>query len=209
MIYDKFEKNLVVFLEENFIKATVPAVKRTRLRQMSLGEVSVDPETDEVYFADDMKSSKLDALLDVVAEYPDEKMLVFMRSQKFARVVAKRMRDAGHRAEEWSGAVSEDERHRIKARFVNGDTDYIVATVASIGEGTDGLQAAARMMVWLERDDNNMLNEQAFRRLYRRGQTRQVISLDIVARNTYDKNQLSNLIQQTLARNKSLRKDKT
>jgi hypothetical protein len=62
------------------------------------------------------------------------------------------------------------------------------------------------MMVWLERSDDGMVNDQAFRRLFRRGQERQVVSVSIMAENTYDWGQLSKLIEQRLAMNKSLRK---
>ncbi len=201
-IYDKFEKNLIVFLNENPLIAKVPVVKRLRLRQMSLGEVDVTDDG-EVYFPENMKSTKYDTLRELL-DGLDEAALVFTHSQKYAAVVAARLRQDGFRAVEWSGAVSTSKRDDIKEQFLAGEVDYIVATPGSIGEGTDGLQHRARLMVWLSRDENNMLNEQAFRRLYRRGQERQVISIDIAAEDTYDSGQLSDLIQQTMRMNRSL-----
>ena len=106
----------------------------------------------------------------------------------------------------WSGEVSAKQRDQIKEQFINGELDYIVATIASIGEGTDGLQYRCRLMVWLSREDSMMLNEQAFRRLHRRGQQRTVLSIDIVADKTYDEGQLSTLIQRALDMNRSLKK---
>lgn len=208
-IYDQFEKRLIVWLKDNPLVASFPITKRIRLRQMSLGELQVTPVDggDEIVdFPEDMKSSKYDALVGLLSEY-GEPALILTDSQKYARVVVHRLVDDGFAAMEWSGDVPEAERHEIKDAFVNDKgVDYIVATIPAIGEGVDGLQHRARLMVWLSRSDNNMLNEQAFRRLYRRGQPHQVVSIDIVARDTYDDGQLGKLVQQAIDMNKSLRK---
>lgn len=210
-VYDQFEKRSIVWLQENVMVAKFPIVKRIRLRQMSLGELQVEyleDGTELVSFPDNMKSSKYEALADILRVY-DEPALILTDSQKYARVVVQRLVHDGFAAMEWSGDVPEKERHEIKEAFVQDQgVDYIVATIPAIGEGVDGLQHRARLMIWLSRSENNMLNEQAFRRLYRRGQQRQVVSLDIVARDTYDSGQLSNLMQQTLNMNKALQKEK-
>ena len=112
----------------------------------------------------------------------------------------------GKRAVSWTGEVGEKERHEILDAFVETkEVDYIVATIASIGEGVDGLQHRAHIMVWLSRSDNMMLNEQAFRRLHRRGQDKTVISVDIVALDTIDDGQISVLLQRAIDMNRSLR----
>jgi len=205
-IYDEIESRMIAWLDEHPLVVKFPHTKRIRLRQVTLGEVSVNPETDEVYFPEDMKSTKLDTLEEIMATYPDEAMLIFAASQKFISVAVRRLQAKGYRIKEWSGAVSEAQREQIKREFINGEIDYIFATPASIGEGTDGLQARARLMVWVERSDDGMVNEQAFRRLFRRGQERQVVSVSLIADDTYDAGQLSALIEQKLAMNKSLRK---
>lgn len=205
-LYNTLQRELIVWLDENPLVIKFPITKRMRLRQMTLGQVAIDPETDTVHFPKDMKSSKYDALLGYIQENPDEPMLILTDSAKYAESVAYKLIVDGHKALHWTGDVPEDIRHAMKASFeTDGGLDYIVATQASIGEGVDGLQKRARTMVWLSRSDNNMLNEQAFRRLYRRGQERQVISIDIVARDTYDEGVLSKLVEQKLAMNKSLR----
>lgn len=205
-IYDKFEKHLIVWLKENYLVTNFPMTKRLRLRQMTLGEVSYDADTDNVYFADDMKSTKYETLLAYIKENPGEPMIIFTHSAKFAHVVAWKLIEDGYKALPWSGEVDEDVRQEAKKQFEEGNFDFIVATIASIGEGVDGLQHRARTMVWLSRDDNNMLNMQAFRRLYRRGQGKTVRSIDIVARNTYDSGQLSGLVRQTLDMNALLKR---
>lgn len=204
-IYDQIEKTMIAWLEDNPLVIKFPMTKRLRLRQASLGEIAYDPEADLVYFPENMKSTKYDALLDLIKEHPDEPMLVLTHSAKYAQTVAYRMIEDGHKALHWTGEVPEDVRHRMLESFQEGELDYIVATPDSIGEGVDGLQHRARIMVWLSRSDNGMLNQQAFRRLYRRGQNKTVVSIDIVAENTYDEGQLSNLIEQAINMNRSLR----
>jgi hypothetical protein len=205
-IYDQINKRMVVFLQEHPLIIKLPAIKRMRLRQVTLGEITYDKETDTVLFDKNMKSTKYEALLQLMEEFRDEPMLIFAASQKYVHALAERMQDEGFRAFEWSGQVTETQREQIKQWFIDGEIDYIVATPASIGEGTDGLQTRCRFMVWMERSDDGMHNEQAFRRVFRRGQTRQVVSVSILAEDTYDQGQLDKLVAQQLAMNESLRK---
>lgn len=202
--YEDIEKQMITWIKNNPFVVKFPITKRLRLRQITLGEISYDNESDMVFFDKDMKSTKYDTLLAYIEENPDEPMLIFTDSAKFADVVAYKLVQDGHKALPWTGDVPENVRHALAKAFVDGEIDYIVATIPSIGEGVDGLQHRARTMVWLSRSDDNMYNEQAFRRLHRRGQKRQVISIDIVARNTYDEGQLSDLIEKAIKMNRSL-----
>lgn len=204
-MYEKLKRDLIVWIEEHPLIVKFPFTKRMRLRQMTLGELTIDPDTEEIYYPFDMKSTKFDTLLSIVNEYPEEPMLILTDSAKYAHVVAERMLAAGLRVLPWTGSISEAQRHEVKRMFIEGEIDYIVATIQSIGEGVDGLQHRSRFMVWLSRSDDNQLNMQAFRRLYRRGQKHQVISLDIAAVDTYDNGQLDNLIVQALNQNAILK----
>ena len=206
-IYEQIERHMIAFLNDNPLIIKFPMTKRMRLRQASLGEIAYDEASDTVYFPMDMKSSKYDALVSLIKDHRDEPMLILTDSAKYANVVAARLALDGFAAVSWTGDVSETERHEIKEAFEkNQGVDYIVATIGAIGEGVDGLQHRAHIMVWLSRSDNMVMNEQAFRRLHRRGQTKTVISIDIVAENTYDEGQLGTLIERALAMNKSLKK---
>lgn len=207
-IYKSMEKDFVAWLGENPLVVDVPVSLRVRLRQITLGVPTVS-ETGEVDFADDTKSTKIDELFDIINDSDiDEKMLILTHSQKFARVVTKRLRSAGHMAVEWSGAVSQKERNDILEDFIEGGAPrFIVAVISAIGEGTDGLQLVCSTVVWLSKDDNALLNEQAAGRLDRQGQKQSVISYEIIAENTYDEGQLSSLVNRQIAMNMSLRKE--
>lgn len=204
-IYKKMEKDLFVFLGENPLVAEVPVAVRTRLRQITLGTPTVSDEG-EVYFAEDCKSSKLDELFSIMGDHEKgEPMLILTHSQKFAKVVVKRLQKAGHTAFEWSGQAHQKDRDIALEQFIAGEIQFIVAVIAAIGEGTDGLQERCSVMVWLSKDDNGLLNEQAMGRLDRQGQKKAVISYDIIADNTYDSGQLSTLVLRQIEMNKSLR----
>lgn len=204
-LYDQFNKKMIVWLNDNPLVAKLPIDKRNRLRQMTLGEVFYNEELDTIDFDVDMKSTKYDTLKDIIVAI-DEPMLILTESQKFARVVTQKLQRDGYRAMEWSGKVSEAERNAIKQAYTDGEVDYIVAVIKSIGEGTDGLQHRSRTMVWLSRDESGYHSEQAFRRLYRRGQKDQVVSIDIEAVDTYDTGVLDSGIYKALARNDSLKR---
>jgi superfamily II DNA or RNA helicase len=204
-IYDQIEKNMIAWIGEHPLIVKLPITMRTRLRQATLGEISYDADTETVYYDNDMKSSKYDALLGFIKEHEDEPMLILTESAKFANVVAYKLIEDGYKALPWTGDVPGEVRQRLKEAFIDGEIDYIVATIGAIGEGTDGLQHRANVMVWLSRSDNMMLNEQAFRRLHRRGQKKTVVSVDIVAIDTYDDGQLSTLTQRALDMNRSLK----
>jgi superfamily II DNA/RNA helicase len=79
---------------------------------MTLAEASLD-EDGVVHFEDDAKSSKLDALQDMLNDFGDEKVLVATDSAKFAEIVAKRIGGFA-----WTGSKSQGEREAAKKKFV-------------------------------------------------------------------------------------------
>lgn len=205
-IYKKLEKDLFVWLGENPLAVDAPVAVRTRLRQITLGVPMIDEETQEVTFAEDCESTKLNELLQIISDHPEgEQMLILTHSQKFANVTKKRLESKGYTAFEWSGQANQKARDKALEDFIAGDIQFIVAVISAIGEGTDGLQEAANIVVWLSKDDNRLLNEQAAGRLDRRGQKRSVISYEIIAEETYDEGQFSKLIQDRILMNASLR----
>jgi len=201
-IYDKFERDLVVFLEDNPMIAEVPIAARIRLRQITLAVPSIG-ENDEIFFADDAVSTKFKALQEILDDIPDEPVLILTDSQKYAKIVAQRL---GNQAFEWSGQASQVKREEAKTAFLNSELQYIVAVIPAIAEGVDGLQDVCSTIVWLSHSDNNLMNQQVVDRIRRRGQKQVVKIYDILARDTYDEGQLSNLVERQLQMNATLRK---
>lgn len=204
-IYKKLEKDLIVWLEDNPLVVDVPIATRIRLRQITLGVPIID-EDGVVTFDPECKSSKLDEMFEIINDLPDgEPLLILTHSQKFAQVTTGRLQAKGIESFEWSGAKSQAQRDKALEDFKAGKIQAIVAVIAAIGEGTDGLQDRCSTVIWLSKDDNRLLNEQAAGRLDRRGQTNSVLSFDIVAEDTYDEGQLSKLVEDQIKMNASLR----
>jgi len=201
-IYDKFERDLVVFLEDNPMIAEVPIAARIRLRQITLAVPSIG-ENDEIFFAEDAVSTKFKALQEILDDIPDEPVLILTDSQKYAKIVAQRL---GDQAFEWSGQASQVKREEAKAAFLNSELQYIVAVIPAIAEGVDGLQDVCSTIVWLSHSDNNLMNQPVVDRIRRRGLKQVVKIYGLLDRDTYDEGQLSNLVERQLQMNATLRK---
>jgi hypothetical protein len=87
---------------------------------------------------------------------------------------------------------------------MSGEVKYLIAVISAIAEGVDGLQHATRNMLWLNRSDNRVLNEQAVARVHRQGQKRMVRSRELIAVDTYDSGILSQHILRAIEMNKTL-----
>jgi superfamily II DNA or RNA helicase len=202
-LYDEFEREGLVWLESMPMAATVPIVQRIRLRQLTLAECTVT-ETGEIDFPEHARSSKFDALQEMLDDLPDEPVLIATDSAKYARWVAARLGDG---AFAWTGDKSEKERETAKQKFIQGDLQYIVATQASISEGTDNLQLACHIMIELSQNDSPLLNTQMMGRLARTGQTQRVIVYRILGRETIDDEQNETLLTKALRMRQSMLKE--
>lgn len=205
-LYDKFEQDLVVWLGENPMVAEVPIAARIRLRQMTLAVPSLTDDN-EVVFAEDAKSTKFQALQEIIEDNPNDTMLLLTDSQKYAKLVTDRLNanKTTPVAFEWSGKASQANREVAKQAFLKGDLKYIVAVIPAIAEGVDGLQDVCSTIVWLSHSDSNLMNQQVLDRIRRRGQKEVVKVYDIVARDTYDEGQISTLLQRQLDMNATLK----
>lgn len=204
-MYNKFEKDLVVWLKDNPLVADVPVAARIRLRQITLATPIINADGD-VDFDDESVSTKYKALMEIIEDNPDEPMLLLTDSQKYARLVTRRLNKKSEVAFEWSGKANQKQREQAKQKFIAGNLKYIVAVIPAIAEGVDGLQDVCSVVVWLSHSDSNVLNQQVLDRIRRRGQKKLVRVYDIVARDTYDEGQLSTLVEKQLSMNKTLRK---
>lgn len=199
-MYDDMERQGVAWLDEHPLAADQPMTQRIRLRQLTLGECSINEEG-EVVFAPDARSTMLTALTEMLDNLGDEKVLIVTDSAKFARLVASRIPSAFA----WTGDKKEREREEAKQQFIYGDLKYIVATQAAISEGTDGLQLACHIGIELSRSDQAVLGEQVVGRLNRTGQTMPVTWYQLLARDTIDDPQAETLLQKKIQMRQSMR----
>lgn len=144
-----------------------------------------DEESLEVFFKPTTTSNKITALKEILSDLPeDEPVIIYTHSRRFTEPVAHQL---GKDAVAWTGETKQEERRRILQTFgKKGGPRIIVAVIAAISEGTDGLQLVCANEVWLSKDENNLLNEQCKARLVRSGQERPVNRWYIESRDTID-----------------------
>ena len=206
--YDALQRDLLLWLEtpsgqRATLVADLPITLRTRLRTAALGTLAMGDDG-EVYFADDTRSAKLLALRQIL-DHPDwtgRQAGIYCHSKKFVKVVVKRMRAAGYNAVEWSGDVPSKQRDQIKADFIAGRIQYIVAVIEAFSTGLDGFQAVANRLVWLSESDDVSSNNQAVKRFHRSGSPEMVADfrhVKILCRDTFDEGVLSKGVMATLA----------
>lgn len=202
--YKQLEEDYVAFLGDNPLVVELPIVMRARLRQMSLGMIQVD-ENDNVTYAVDCESPKYDDLKDVLEqEIPGEPVLVVTHSKQFAIVLAEKLRRDNYTVAEWHGDLKQTARDDEGERFERGEAQVLVATIDSLGTGTDFLQRVTQTIVWMSRTDDATNNEQTEGRLDRMGGLGRVTSIEIQAEGTYDEGILSKNLQHALDMNKTL-----
>ena len=176
-IYNQFKNSSAAWIGDEFVPAALPLVEDLRLGQVTLGVPTVD-ESGTVTFALDCKSSKIDMLVDVLKGQPaDSTMLVMVPSARFIPSVVHQLNKKGYSAAGLSGELTPPgaAREKVLADF-GTEFRVLVAGIAAIAEGTDGLQYKCSRQFWLDKHPNNMLNQQGKWRLDRPGQTEPVQS---------------------------------
>ena len=225
-LYDRFEQEALVWLDEHPLVGDLPQVMRTRLRQICLAVPSIRfewqrvPDNDLmdedfdwnrwemeerengwyaykeiVYFEEDAKSTKADSMLDVISDLyaaGPVPILIFCHSEKFATMFTKRLQSKGYNALRFVGGMPSEEREWKKESF-GIEYDIMVSTIATVGEGTDGLQEVCNIEFWVSLEDNRLLNTQAKGRLSRPGQKKTVQRFMFLAENTVEVRQIGKL----------------
>ena len=188
-VYRQFENEALAWLDGHPVAAALPITKRIRLHQTTLAVPTVVEQDGEkqVTFAENAKSSKIDALLEILNDLPpEEKVLVWTHSKRIVPVVAARLTKAGHSAVQATGGQTQREREAALTEFKEGDAQVLVATVPTLSEGVDGLQHVCATEVWLSKIDGLTLNRQAEGRLLRPGQKRVINRFIIAAKRTVE-----------------------
>lgn len=188
-IYRAWRDKAIAWLDDHPVAVNLPVVLDTRLQQATLAQpvvmdmtTSVGTPKEIVTFDKDSKSGKIDALLDILQDLGDERVIVFTHSRKFLVPLRWRLEKAGYRVEQVSGDDHEGWR---KFRDDHG-VQILLAVVSAIAEGVDGLQTDCHTEIWLSRDSSLVINEQAQGRLHRSGQKRGVVRYLVQCPGTID-----------------------
>lgn len=226
-IYSDLERDMFAWIEDHDWPITTegyPMVQSLRLHQIALAEPTTElakrlvtdkstgERVEEDYVKIDYplntKSTKLDALSDIVRDIPrKEAVLIFTHSAKIIPVLVSRLNKlkAGT-AVGWWGDTSPVTRENIKKSFGQNDgVRFVVAQIASVSEGTDGLQGVCHNEIWLSFSEDNVKNLQGLGRLMRHGQKHVVNSWHIVAEDTIEVVQSARLAKNKKTMRKALK----
>lgn len=171
--YRGWKDKAIAWLGEHPLAIDLPMTKDMRLRQATLGELTLtvdDKGQEQVAYDKDCKSGKIDALLDILSDIGDEQVIVYVHSQRFMTPLLHRLRKAGYSAIEVSGKSSDRWED-----FRDGKVQVMCAVIEAVAEGVDGLQHNCRTEIWLSQSNQVVKNLQATGRLNRSGQRRGVI----------------------------------
>lgn len=172
--YDSMMSKGWAHVNGHLIDTSNALTKATRLRQLS-SDWSGLVEDEGLALG-----AKVEASLDVLDT--TEQVVVLAAFKAPVEQLVRRLDGAVR----YDGSVSPKTRREAVKAFASGDAQFIVGTIAAMGEGIDGLQVA-RSLVRLDRDWTPARNEQVVARIRRSGQRSDRIHVvDVVAADTTD-----------------------
>lgn len=206
-IYNELEQNFITWLDGHPYAEEFPVVLRSRLRTATLGSLALDLETDTLYFPDDASSTKLEAAYPILEQrWAGQNAVICTDSKQFTRHAAMKLEARGHSVAIYSGDESSKQRAEIKARWLAGDLQYIIATSA-FSTGVNAYQRVCNKVLTLSKFDSGIHNRQFIKRIYRTGGDLDGFEhIFISARDTKDAGQYASLELQAAAQRMSLRK---
>lgn len=180
--YRDMAKEMIAKLDSGILVTTSPMVKSGRLLQLASALPVLGSDGEVIGM--EAPSSKVQALLDILADRPDEQVVVFAESRKLIELVSRVLTTKKISWTKITGPESEAERKLAEDEFQAGQHRVILLTY---GAGREGITlTSATTQVMLQRSFELVKNEQADGRCLRIGQTKPVEIIDVITINTYD-----------------------
>lgn len=178
-IYDELEREyLLEFLDSNCVTVKTPADLINKLLQVSTGAIYEDSEDGKSKKWHELNTLKMDALEDLVAQYPRENFLVIYQFRHELERIKKR----------FPYAVELPKGKKLNQVFEDwnaGRIKMLVIHPASAGHGLN-LQFGGRRMVWTSPTWNLEHWLQTLARLLRRGALRRIFAHRLLVKGTKD-----------------------
>ncbi|TXH55540.1 MAG: DEAD/DEAH box helicase [Desulfurellales bacterium] len=184
--YDQMADEMLAWIgahEDEPVAAPVVISQLARLQQFALGYLTYD-DNGNLTMAE--PSAKLDALMELLDDNPEEQFLVYSQWKAPLFLLGRRLEKAGIPYATYIGNDSKGQRELNKQGFIDGKYRLLLGTIGAGGVGVDGLQTACKTVVFLDRTWSPADNHQAEDRLHRGGQRDVVQVIDIIAKNTVD-----------------------
>jgi SNF2 family DNA or RNA helicase len=204
--YNAMEKYQVSRLgdREEELVVTHKIAMYMRLLQMTMGTCELDwslveeGKRDSPVVRINEPSPKIDALMELIEEHPEEQFVVFTNFRDVVGMVLDRCKKEKISTSHITGSVlSQAARDAAVADFQSGKARVFVGTVKAAG--TTITLTAAHTLVFLDRNWNPSVNEQAEDRIWRIGQKNACQIIDIIAEDTVDEPRLKKIWQKAQA----------
>lgn len=172
--YKQLRDEAVAWMGDHPAVVGLPVTRDMRLRQATLGQMRVRPVQggeDEWLFDPDSRSGKIAALLDILKDIGEEKVVVYSPSRKFQVPLVAQLERAGYLCTQVDG----EHRDEWKTFLQDNGPQILCAVIPAVAEGVDGLQRVCRHEVWMGLDPSVVRCVQAQGRLHRTGQTGTVV----------------------------------
>jgi SNF2 family DNA or RNA helicase len=194
-MYEQMKKDMLAWVGEHESEPlAAPAViaKLMRLQQFAISSIDVVPgfkmvgdekiPTRIVKMVD--PSAKLDAVMQIIEDNPDESFVVFSQFKQVINLLGRRLDTKKIRVGLYTGDTDKSDRDRIVQQFQEGELRVFAGTIRAGGEGITLTKAST--VIFIDRDWSPSKNRQAEDRVHRVGQKNAVQIIDIVATNTVD-----------------------
>lgn len=131
---------------------------------------------------------KFEYIAELLEDNPNEKIVVFSRFATTCDYLQRYLATKRIKSEVYTGQQAASDKLLAKMEFIdNEDCRVLIGTIGAMGEGVDGLQEVARIVVFIDRDWSSEINEQCEDRLNRLGQKDHVVVQYLECKGTYDK----------------------
>jgi SNF2 family DNA or RNA helicase len=174
--YDALERDFYLSISRGEVTAANAAVKANKLRQLASGGVYT--ETESLWLHDE----KLDALEDLIEEQSGEPLLVAIAFRQELDAIRKRL---GYNVPYIGGGVSDAEADTLERDWNDGKLPVLIVNPASTAHGLNlqhgGHALCVFTQTWSVEDTLQLL-----KRLWRDGQTKQVVVTRLLVANSIE-----------------------
>jgi SNF2 family DNA or RNA helicase len=158
-----------------------------RMRQLASGFLrlrDVDDDTKVDIAFDD--NPKIEATLEIYRNMPEDcKMVVFHDFLYSGKLIAEALDKEGVKYLRLYGETKD--KAAVRDQFIKDPSiKVLVANIAAVGTGTDGLQEVANYEVFFDQPNGSIARMQSVKRLHRPGQPKTVYLIDLLMKDTWD-----------------------
>ena len=179
-LYENLREEFIVELKNGLtLTASLALVRMLRLQQITCGYLPIEGETQAI--AD--TNPRLLALLDLLEDYEDQKVIIFARFTEDIRQIEAALPQGS--CVSYYGDTDDEAREAAKDRLKNDPScRYFVANPQTASEGLNLF--AASVVVYYSNSFKLLERLQSEDRIHRIGQTRNCTYIDLVAPDTVD-----------------------